>query len=71
MTGHETFILWPVKKLFLDANGNFGDPITLENFHKDIINKIEDNKAYLVVEKLEQLRKSVLNSPINVDFFKI
>lgn len=40
----------------------------MEKFHKNIADQIEKKKTNKVIEKLNQLREIVLNSPINVHF---
>lgn len=51
--------------VFLEANTRIYNYIALEKFHRHISREVEKN-AQPVIEKLEEVRQSVLNCPINV-----
>lgn len=40
----------------------------MEKFHKSIANQIEKNNNDKIIEKLNEVRETVLNCPINVHF---
>lgn len=53
---------------FLDSNNVIFNVLTLEQFHKNLLKKLElDEKG--VILKLEEVRNAILECPKNVNIF--